>query len=131
MASAGKKTIRMYRQNRVRTLKCRQLLYTLLESMLSHLKRRIRDKFPRRPDAASSAGNEPLGPVWGNRLFLSLDKNLDFGVPALPIQPGSKEELLLLVKKLGLHLVPLFLKFLGAWLPPGLEGQQAIVVLEP
>jgi hypothetical protein len=39
--------------------------------------------------------------------------------------------LLFLIKKLGLHLVPLFLKFLGIRLPPGLKSQQVILVLEP
>jgi hypothetical protein len=107
------------------------VILSLLEFILSHSKHRIRDKFPRRPDAVSLAGNEPLGLVWGNRLILSLNKNLDFGAPAFSIQPGGKQELLFLVKKLGLHLVPLFLKFLGIRLPAGLKGQQVVMVLEP
>src|SRR4030042_1620544 len=61
-------------------------------------------------------------PVPGRKIFGYIGKNLDFGAPALPVQPGSEEELLLLVKKLRLHLVPLFFKFLGIRLPPGLEG---------
>ncbi len=68
---------------------------------------------------------------FGSRLISRLDKNLDFGAPALPVQPGGEEELLLLVEKLGPHLVPLLVKFLGIGLSPGLKAQQVILVLPP
>ena len=129
MASAGKKTIRIYWQTPLRTLKCRQLLYLSWSAFYHICSAESETNFPPRSDAVPPAGKERL--AWGNRLILSLDKNLDFGAPALPVQPGGKEELLLLVKKLGLHLVPLFLKFLGVRLPPGLKGQQVILILEP
>jgi hypothetical protein len=86
----------------------------------------IRAKYPARLKFLPPSHNAPEGwspkPGAGNPALLFFNKNLNFSPPALPIQPGGEDKLLLLLEKLVPQRTPRFLEFLGIRFPPGLKG---------